>query len=129
MKCHRRFHCRLCKWSDEMLEKLWCCLNFDLTWTLLANMRQCLASRPMKTNPPPPIPKPSRNLLEMNLPLWMISMAMRKVLGTVDYNTIFQSLRIRRLPEIYVTLLQNLYSNQQGSVNKSILFFIQRSVK
>ena len=63
---------------------------------------------------------------EFNLPLWMLSMDMRKAFDTIDHPALVRALRSRGLPEAYVSLLALLYANQMASVNGSSKFPIQR---
>ena len=66
---------------------------------------------------------------ELNLPLWMLSMDMRKAFDTINHPALVRALRSRGLPEAYVSLLALLYANQMASVNGSSKFLIQRGVK
>ena len=66
---------------------------------------------------------------EFNMPLWIISMDMRKAFDAIDHIALMRALRSRGLPEEYVSLLSVLYSNQKASVNRSSEFKIQRHVK
>ena len=66
---------------------------------------------------------------EFNMPLWRISMDIRKAFDTIDHIALMRALRSRGLPEEYVSLLSVLYSNQKASVNGSSEFKIQRGVK
>ena len=66
---------------------------------------------------------------EFNLPLWMVSMDMRKAVDTIDHPAVIRALRSRGFPEAYVALLSMLYANQMASVNGSSNFPIQRGVK
>ena len=63
------------------------------------------------------------------MPLWMISMDMRKAFDTIDHIALMRALRSRGLPEKCVSLLSVLYSNQKASVNRSSEFKIKRGVK
>ena len=70
-----------------------------------------------------------RDDIEFNLPLWMLSMDIRKVFDTIDHPALVQALRSRRLPESHVSLLFLLYANEMASVNRSSKFLIHRGVK
>ena len=67
--------------------------------------------------------------LEFQLPMWMLSMDMRKAFDTIDHSALMQSLRSKGLPEEYISLLTILYADQKGVVNHSSEFLIQRGVK
>ena len=62
------------------------------------------------------------------LPLWMLSMDMRKAFDTIDHPALIRALRCREFPEAYVALLSMLYVNQMASVSGSSKFQIQRGV-
>ena len=66
---------------------------------------------------------------EWNLPVWMISLDLRKAFDTIQFTPLFTALRNQGVPEAYVQLLAALYEKQKGSVNGSTLFDILRGVK
>ena len=66
---------------------------------------------------------------EWNLPVWMISLDLRKAFDKIRFGPLFQALREQAVPESYIQLLSALYEKQQGCVNGSFLFAIQRGVK
>lgn len=66
---------------------------------------------------------------EWNVPLWMISLDLRKAFDRLQFGPLFDALREQGLPEAYVQLLSALYKNQKGCVNGSHLFPILRGVK
>ena len=63
---------------------------------------------------------------EWNLPVWMISLDLRKAFDTIKFIPLFTALRKRGVPEAYVQLLAALYEKQKGSVNGSSFFDILR---
>ena len=67
--------------------------------------------------------------LEFNVPIWLISMDMRKAFDIIDHNALFNALRNHGVQESYLQLLHVLYQDQLGSVNGSSTFQIQRGVK
>ena len=48
---------------------------------------------------------------EFQIPLWMLSMDMRKAFDTINHPALIRALRSRGLLEVYVTLLFLLYVN------------------
>ena len=66
---------------------------------------------------------------EWNLPLWMISLDLRKAFDRIKFRPLFAALREQEVPEAYIQLLSALYANQKGCVNGSYLFSILRGVK
>ena len=66
---------------------------------------------------------------EWNLPLWMVSIDLRKAFDRILHVPLFDALRAQCVPEGDIQLLAALYSNQQGFVNGSRAFEIQRGVK
>ena len=67
--------------------------------------------------------------LEFNVPLWVLSMDLRKAFDTVDHAQVFQSLAYHGLDPAYIELLKGLYSGQSGSANGSRKFDISRGVR
>ena len=67
--------------------------------------------------------------IEFNIPVWFVSLDLRKAFDRVDYAALFQALRHCELPDGYIALLQQLYSTQYGSANGSDRFKIERGVK
>ena len=67
--------------------------------------------------------------IEFQVPLWMISLDLRKAFDRVQYTPLFSALRDQGVPESYVSLLRALYRDQRGSVNGSKTFSISRGVK
>ena len=43
--------------------------------------------------------------LEFHMPLWILSMDMRKAFDTIDHRALMEALRSRHLPKEYVALL------------------------
>ena len=66
---------------------------------------------------------------EWNLPLWMISLDLRKAFDKIKFAPLFAALRQQEVPEPYIHLLSALYEDQKGCVNGSYLFAIERGVK
>ena len=66
---------------------------------------------------------------EWNLPLWMISLDLRKAFDRINFHPLFNALREQKVPLAYIQLLSALYEKQQGCVNGSYLFAIERGVK
>ena len=56
-------------------------------------------------------------------------MDMRKVFETIDHPALIRALRSRGLPEVYLTLLFLVYTNQMASINGSSNVSVQRGVK
>ena len=63
------------------------------------------------------------------MPLWLLSMDLRKAFDTIDHNSLFQALQLHGISPNYIALLQLLYQDQLGSVHGSRLFSITRGVK
>ena len=66
---------------------------------------------------------------EWNLPLWMISLDLRKAFDRVKFGPLFAALREQDVPEAYIQLLSALYEKQEGCVDGSRKFPIERGVK
>ena len=66
---------------------------------------------------------------EWNVPLWMISLDLRKAFDRIQFGPLFDALREQEVPEAYVQLLSALYKDQKGCVSGSYLFPILRGVK
>ena len=62
--------------------------------------------------------------LEYNVPLWMMSLDLRKAFDTIDHKFLLQSIGYHGLDPAYISLLKILYSNQTGSVKTSRSFKI-----
>ena len=67
--------------------------------------------------------------LEFNVPLWLLSMDLRKAFDTVSHDQLFRALGYHGLDPGYIELLKILYINQTGSVNGSRHFDILSGVK
>ena len=67
--------------------------------------------------------------LEYQVPLWMLSMDLRKAFDTIDHHALLHSLRLHGIDEGYCTLLHLLYGGQYGSVHGSSSFSVLRGVK
>ena len=66
---------------------------------------------------------------EWNLPVWIASLDLRKAFDRIEFQHLFEALRVQGIPECYIALLAALYSDQTGSVNGSRSFKIMRGVK
>ena len=60
--------------------------------------------------------------LEFNIPVWFVSLDMRKAFDRVDHSALFEALRHCGLQDGYIALLQQLYADQHGSANRSDAF-------
>ena len=67
--------------------------------------------------------------IEFNIPVWLISMDLRKAFDRIEHRALFDALQHCGLDDGYVALLQQLYSSQLGSANDSEDFPITRGVK
>ena len=67
--------------------------------------------------------------LEFNMPIWFVSLDLKKAFDRVDHAALFDSLRRCGIRDGYVALLQRLYASQYGSANSSREFDISRGVK
>ena len=67
--------------------------------------------------------------LEFNVPVWFLSMDLRKAFDTVSHEQLLLSLGYHGLDPTYIALLQKLYQNQHGVVDGSKKFRIERGVK
>ena len=47
---------------------------------------------------------------EFNMPLWILSMGMRKTFDTIDHSVLMRALRLKGLPTEYVSVLSILYT-------------------
>ena len=66
---------------------------------------------------------------EWNIPVWTISLDLRKAFDTIKFLPLFAALRRQGVPEAYVQLLSALYEKQIGTVNGSSPFNILRGAK
>ena len=53
--------------------------------------------------------------LEFNIPVWFVSLDLRKAFIRVDHSALFEALCHCGLPDGYIALLQQLYADQHGS--------------
>ena len=67
--------------------------------------------------------------IEFGVPIWMVSLDMRKAFDRIEFVPLFHALREQGVPESHIALLTSLYTNQVGSVNGSQYFKINRGVK
>ena len=51
------------------------------------------------------------------MPLWLLSIGMRKAFGTVDHPNLLQALGSSGVPKEYSVLLRVLYAHQRGEVH------------
>ena len=66
---------------------------------------------------------------EWHLPLWLMSLDLRKAFDRIQFGPLFAALREQGVPEGYIHLLGLLYKDQKGTVNGSAFFDILRGVK
>ena len=69
---------------------------------------------------------------EYQLPLWAATVDFKKAFDTVNHNRLWTTLRDQKIPQAYITLLQQLYKDQSACVKtdtKSREFNILRGVK
>ena len=66
---------------------------------------------------------------EWNMPLWMISLDLRKAFDRVKFGPLFVTLRDQVVLGTYIQLLSALYEKQEGCLDGSRTFPIQRGVK
>jgi hypothetical protein len=66
---------------------------------------------------------------EWNIPLWMISLDLKKAFDRIEFGPLFEALREQGVPDAYIELLSILYRNQKGTVDGKTFFDIQRGVK
>ena len=64
------------------------------------------------------------NAQEFELPLWLLSMDLRKAFDSINHRKLFQALALHGLDEGYIFLIRLLYANQTASVNGSRIFDI-----
>ena len=69
------------------------------------------------------------NALEFNIPVWLLSMDLRKAFDTINHDQLFRALGYHGLHPPYIELLKCLYSNQIGSVGDNRNFSILRGVR
>ena len=67
--------------------------------------------------------------LEFHMPLWLLSMDLRKAFDRIDHDALLQALRDHGIDEAYLALIDLFYSDQRGVVQGSRSFHIQREVK
>ena len=65
--------------------------------------------------------------VEYNVPMWVVSIDLKKAFDRVDHTALFHALRQQMDPE-YVDLLEKLYETQYGNVG-SHRFPISRGVR
>ena len=66
---------------------------------------------------------------EFTIPLWLLSMDLRKAFDTINHSQLFRALGYHGLDPSYIELLKVLYSKQTGSANGSKVFGIICGVK
>ena len=69
------------------------------------------------------------HVLEFNVPLWVMSLDLRKAFGSVTHSAVFDALRDHGVEESYISLIARLYEGQTGTVHDSKDFKISRGVK
>ena len=53
-------------------------------------------------------------LSEFNLPLWMCALDFRNAFDTIEHFAIWKALQAQGVPNTYIAILRNLYSEQVG---------------
>ena len=66
---------------------------------------------------------------EFHVPVWLLSMDLRKAFDTVDHSALFDAMTLHGVPACYVELIRILYCGQTGSVHGSGAFPIERGVR
>ena len=66
--------------------------------------------------------------LKFHMPLWILSMDIRKASDTIEYDVLMEATCSRNLPEDYVALLFLLSTNHKASANHSSEFPVRRRV-
>ena len=65
--------------------------------------------------------------LEWNMPIWIISIDLKKAFDRVEYRTLFAALEEQGVESGYIQLLQRLYANQRGTIGNAS-FSVRRGV-
>ena len=67
--------------------------------------------------------------VEFQVPVWLVSLDLRKAFDRVEHRALFEALNRCDLPDCYIALIEQLYSHQRGSANGIDAFQINRGVK
>ena len=67
--------------------------------------------------------------IEWNVPVWIVSIDLKKAFDRVCYSSLFDALREQEVDESYLALLSRLYSGQSGNVGGQASFPICRGVR
>ena len=67
--------------------------------------------------------------LEWGQPLVVASIDIKKAVGRIEHRALFDAVAEQGLPECYIHLLQNLYSEQHGVIGRKHRFAISRGVR
>ena len=67
--------------------------------------------------------------LEWNVPVWIVSIDLRKAFDRVEQNRLFEALSSQGVEDGYIALLRLLYSGQRGVVSDGLTFDINRGVR
>ena len=67
--------------------------------------------------------------IEWNVPVWIISIDLRKAFDRVERSVLFRSLREQGVDDSYICLLQMLYERQKGVLSENVEFNIDRGVR
>ena len=67
--------------------------------------------------------------LEWNVPVWIVSIDLKKAFDKICYSSLFDALREQGVDESYLALLARLYSAQSGSIAGEASFPIRRGVR
>ena len=66
--------------------------------------------------------------LEWSVPIWCASLDLRKALDRIEYNALFDALKVQGVPHAYLKFIASLYHDQLGLVQGK-QFPIKRGVK
>ena len=67
--------------------------------------------------------------LEWHVPLWFVSIDLRKAFDRIEHRALFESLLQKGLPDEYVSVFKTLYAGQRGIVAEQAEFEISRGVR
>ena len=66
---------------------------------------------------------------EFNIPVWVITIDLKKAFDRLEHSSLFDALRQQGLDQSEIALLLDLYTEQRGSANGSYEFDVLRGVK
>jgi sorting nexin-29 len=67
--------------------------------------------------------------IEWNLPLWIISVDMKKAFDRVEHRALFEALARQGIGSSYINVLRRLYDDQKGMKGANAYFPIERGVR